>query len=80
MRAQQEKAAEMIIPTPEYDPMFADDGVPFRDKMIGRIRQEFPDLLGPRPAQLETDQDLADLSRHVQDCFGERPHRKNSAA
>ena len=31
----------MIIPTPEYDPMFADDGVPFRDKMIDYIKREF---------------------------------------
>jgi hypothetical protein len=38
----------MIIPTPAFDPMFADDGVPFRDKMLAYIRREFSDLLGPR--------------------------------
>ena len=27
----------MIIPTAEHDPMYADDGVPFRTKMIHRI-------------------------------------------
>ncbi|MEO8494969.1 MAG: hypothetical protein ABI614_07855 [Planctomycetota bacterium] len=36
----------MIIPTAEYDPMFADDGVPFRDKMIDYILREFSDTLG----------------------------------
>jgi hypothetical protein len=35
----------MIIPTAEYDPMYADDGVPFRAKMIRYIEREFGDLL-----------------------------------
>lgn len=36
----------MIIPTPEFNPMFADDGIPFRTKMLGYIEQEFSDILG----------------------------------
>ncbi len=36
----------MILPTPEFDPMFADDGVPFRDKMVDYIRREFADIPG----------------------------------
>jgi hypothetical protein len=39
----------MIIPTPEYDPLFADDGVPFREKMVRYIRREYADLLGQDP-------------------------------
>ncbi len=36
----------MIIPTAEFDPMFADDGVPFAEKMNAYIVREFADLLG----------------------------------
>jgi hypothetical protein len=43
----------MIIPTPEFDPVFADDGVPFRTKMIEYIRRELADLLGPHIGLLE---------------------------
>ncbi|WP_437227077.1 hypothetical protein SH661x_000163 [Planctomicrobium sp. SH661] len=35
----------MIIPTPEFDPFFAQDGVPFREKMNAYIQREFADLL-----------------------------------
>lgn len=45
----------MIIPTPQYDPMYADDGVPFRTKMIRYIEREFADLLRGRRAQLVID-------------------------
>lgn len=38
----------MIIPTPEFDPLFADDGVPFQAKMIEYIEREFADLLRGR--------------------------------
>lgn len=37
----------MIIPTPDFDPLFAEDGIPFRIKMLAYIRREFADLLGP---------------------------------
>lgn len=52
----------MIIPTPEYDPLFADDGVPFSEKMRQTIRREFSDVLGARASLLETDQGLETLS------------------
>jgi hypothetical protein len=39
----------MIIPTPEFDPLFADDGIPFRVKMLRFIEREFADLLQERP-------------------------------
>jgi len=45
----------MIIPTPEFDPMFADDGVPFRTKMIQYIEREFSDLLEPYADVPQTD-------------------------
>lgn len=52
----------MIIPTPEYDPMYADDGVPFRTKMIQYIAREFSDLLGPQIGLLKSDAGLELLS------------------
>ena len=39
----------MIIPTPEYDPLFAADGVPFRDRMLAYIEREFADLIEVHP-------------------------------
>ncbi|SFJ33824.1 hypothetical protein [Planctomicrobium piriforme] len=36
----------MIIPTPEFDPFFADDGIPFQQRMLAYIHREFGDLLG----------------------------------
>ena len=53
---------KMIIPTPEFDPMFADDGVSFRTKMIEYIKREFADLLGPSGCVLQGDEGLDDLS------------------
>lgn len=50
----------MIIPTPEFDPMFADDGISFRTKMIEYINREFADLLGPR--LLQCDEEIDDLT------------------
>jgi len=34
----------MIIPTPEYDPMYAHAGVSFRAKMIRCIERKFGDM------------------------------------
>jgi hypothetical protein len=52
----------VIIPTPEYDPMYAADGVPFRVKMIRYIEREFGDILrGPRQL-LHTDRGLEALA------------------
>lgn len=39
----------MIIPTPEFDPFFAHDGVAFRDKMLAYIQREFADVIGRDP-------------------------------
>ncbi len=52
----------MIIPTPEYDPLFANDGVPFRTKMLAYIDREFADLLGNRRGLLQSEQGLEILS------------------
>lgn len=52
----------MIIPTPEFDPMYADDGVPFRDKMLGYIEREFADVLGSHTGLLQSHQGLQVLS------------------
>lgn len=55
----------MILPTPEFDPMFAQDGIPFREKMIRYIQREFSDLLGPCVYLLESEGGLDILSRVV---------------
>lgn len=66
----------MIIPTPEFDPMFADDGVPFREKMIAYIEREFSDILGPRAALFTDDQSLETLSGR---CLDEPTNRRRVA-
>ena len=53
----------MIIPTPDFDPLFAEDGVPFRTKMIQYIKREFTDLLGPHMGLLRSDEGLEPLAR-----------------
>lgn len=45
--------AKMIIPTADFDPLFAHDGTPFREKMLAHIQREFADLLGGRAQLLE---------------------------
>lgn len=49
----------MIIPTAEFDPLFADDGIPFRTKMHQYIQREFADLLELRAATWERDEEQA---------------------
>jgi hypothetical protein len=50
----------MIIPTAEFDPMFANDGIPFREKMLAYLEREFADLLrGPA-------RDLIDSAREAE--------------
>ena len=49
----------MIIPTPDFDPMFADDGIPFGLKMRQYIQREFADQLGPYTTLLETEAGLS---------------------
>lgn len=58
----------MIIPTPEYDSLFADDGVPFRAKMIEYIKREFGDMLGPRIGLLRSDAGLEVLVAMYNPC------------
>lgn len=53
----------MIIPTPEHDPLFANDGIPFRAKMTEYIQREFADVLGPNVGLLRTSEGLDILSR-----------------
>ena len=55
----------MILPTPEFDPLFADDGTPFRTKMLGYIEQEFADILGQRRRLLNSDSGLDWLSQQI---------------
>jgi hypothetical protein len=69
----------MIIPTPEYDPMFAEDGIPFQTKMIHYIRREFSDLLGASVTQLPNDKDLEQLSRSINEFPIRRPRQSNAA-
>ena len=57
----------MILPTPEYDPLFADDGVPFRTKMLRYIEREFADILGDRCSLLGSDRGLEQLAELVAD-------------
>jgi hypothetical protein len=74
------KTAKMIIPTPEHDPMFAEDGVPFRTKMIQYIQREFSDLLGPHMRLLETESGLDSLSAwHAQAARIERQPPRRAA-
>jgi hypothetical protein len=66
----------MIIPTSDYDPLFADDGVPFRTKMMQYIEREFADLLGSRRGLLKHAQGLEILS----DLVVRKPDRKTHRA
>jgi len=53
----------VIIPTADYDPLFAEDGIPFRIKMIRYIEREFADVLGPYTGLLRSDQGLEQLAK-----------------
>ena len=57
----------MIIPTAEYDPMFAEDGVPFREKMLRYIERNFSDLLGSGRVFLRAPGGLERLSQRGRD-------------
>ncbi len=74
----------MIIPTPEFDPLFATDGVPFRTKMIDYIRREFADLMESRAVVLESADELHSRSGHNPRCPATRrgpsqPAQKDAA-
>lgn len=66
----------MIIPTPEFDPLFADDGVPFRDKMIQYIEYEFGDTLGNHAQLIRSEQGLDALSKMVSGQLQSNPSAK----
>ncbi|MBC7817348.1 MAG: hypothetical protein IAG10_10705 [Planctomycetaceae bacterium] len=55
----------MILPTPEFDPLFAEDGIPFRTKMLGYIEQEFADILGDRRRLLNSNTGLDWLAQQI---------------
>ena len=55
----------MILPTPEFDPLFADDGVPFRTKMLRYIDREFSDILGDRRRLLASNSGLERLAELI---------------
>ena len=59
------RSFKMIIPTPDFDPLFADDGIPFRTKMLGYIEQEFADILGDRRRLLSSDSGLERLAELI---------------
>jgi hypothetical protein len=66
----------MIIPTPDFDPMFAVDGIPFQNKMIEYIRREFADLLGPRLGLLQSEMGLKALAEMYHPATMESTSRK----
>ena len=45
--------------------MFADDGIPFRTKMLAYVEQEFSDILGNRRRLLSSDSGLDWLVRQI---------------
>ena len=64
-RLESKRSLKMILPTPEFDPMFADDGVPFRTKMLGYIEREFSDILGDRRRLLNSNSGLDWLAQQI---------------
>ncbi len=55
----------MILPTPDFDPLFAADDVPFRAKMLAYIEQEFSDILGDRRRLLRSESGLEWLAQQI---------------
>ena len=72
------RSLKMILPTPEFDPLFADDGIPFRTKMLGYIEQEFADILGDRRRLLNSDAGLDWLAQQINRELS--PRRSHEAA
>jgi hypothetical protein len=68
----------MILPTPEFDPLFADDGMPFRTKMLDYIEQEFADILGDHRRLLHSPSGLDWLTQQLRRELSEQ--RPNAAA
>lgn len=53
----------MIVPTPEHDAMFLDDGIPFRERMVAYIHAHFGGLLGRDAALLASPGGLEEILR-----------------
>ena len=69
----------MIIPTSESDPLFAEDGTPFREKMLVWIQREFADVLGKNVSLLKSPGGLQELSRVYSDReFNQSPQKKSA--
>ena len=68
----------MILPTPEFDPLFADDGISFRTKMLDYIEQEFADILGDRRRLLQSQCGLDWLATQISNELSNS--RSNEAA
>lgn len=69
----------MIIPTAEFDPLFARDGKPFQEKMWDYIRREFADLLGPQAADQTAAEALAVAAPPLQSGSHRKPARSDAA-
>ena len=68
----------MIIPTPDFDPLFTEDGIPFRTKMLGYIEHEFSDILGDRRRLLNSNTGLDWLVQQI--SHEQSQHRPQEAA
>lgn len=66
----------MILPTPDFDPLFAADGVPFRTKMLAYIEQEFSDILGDRRRLLRSESGLKWLAQQISSEFSQPPSQE----
>lgn len=62
----------MILPTPEFDPLFSNDDRPLRDRMIDYIRREFSELLGDRAVWLDNPDGLDRLSGSMAHLSGQQ--------
>ncbi len=66
----------MILPTPDFDPLFAADGVPFRAKMLAYIEQEFSDILGDRRRLLRSESGLEWLAQQISSELSQPPSQE----
>ena len=69
----------MIIPTSDFDPLFADDGIPFGLKMRQYIQREYADQLGPYTALLDSKAGLAVVAKMFLPEFETTASQKDAA-
>ena len=69
----------MIIPTPDFDPLFAEDGIPFGLKMLQYIQREFADLLGPDTSLIGTEAGFAVVSARCLPSWEVKDSQKDAA-